>query len=105
MAFENECKIAANYNLNIKTKIGSNLFSIILNNCFFEPDFVCSLFSKEVKKPTETDSLQIASEWIDIDSLRSIRLLPKAMGDNIRKIINCDSPIFLGSEHIRFNHG
>ncbi|MEN6313628.1 MAG: NUDIX domain-containing protein [Clostridiaceae bacterium] len=67
--------------------------------------FVCSLFSQKVKKPTETDSSQITSEWIDIDSLKSIRLLPKAVGDNIRQIIDCDSPVFLGSEHIPFNHG
>ncbi|MDP4152242.1 MAG: NUDIX domain-containing protein [Bacillota bacterium] len=67
--------------------------------------FVCSLTDEERTEPTEKDELQIGSEWVDIDRLNGIRLLPKAVGDNILKIINSDSPLFLDSTHIPYNHG
>jgi len=36
MAFKNDCKVPLNNNLNIKTRIGSILFNIILDKGFFE---------------------------------------------------------------------
>lgn len=67
--------------------------------------FVCNLTDEKIKNPTETDDLQIGSEWIEINKLDNVRLLPKVVGDNILKIINSEFPLFLGSEHIPFNHG
>lgn len=67
--------------------------------------FVCNLEDEKIKIPTEKDAVQTGNEWVDVNHLNAIRLLPKAVGDNILKIINSNSPIYLGSEHILFNHG
>lgn len=67
--------------------------------------FVCELVDNAVRTPTETDNMQIGIEWVDIKNLSDIRLLPKTVGENILNIINNDRPLFLGSEHIPFNHG
>ena len=67
--------------------------------------FICELENKEVKLPTEKDSMQIDSEWIEIGTLQSIRILPQIVGSNILGIINSTASTFLGSEHIDFNHG
>lgn len=67
--------------------------------------FLCRLKDKKTMAPTETDDLQTGSEWVAMERLDKIRLLPKAVGANILKIVNSDFPLFLGSEHIPFNHG
>ena len=67
--------------------------------------FLCNLANEKVNTPTEQDNMQIGSEWIALGHLSDIRLLPKAVGENLPKIIQSDSPLFLGSAHIPFNHG
>ena len=88
---------------------------ICLNTMFREkfPDyahkmyhiFICELLSDKPNIPTETDSMQISIEWIDIDSLKKVRLLPKVVGEQIVDVLNGVAQIFLGSERIDFNHG
>jgi len=67
--------------------------------------FVCGLASREAQAPTETDDFQLAAEWVDIGALPGIRLLPQALGERIVRILEDDTPLFLGSAHIPFNHG
>jgi len=67
--------------------------------------FVCKLASEDIQTPTEKDEMQVSCEWVDIDSLQQLRVLPKALGDSINNIISNTAPVFLGSEHIDFNHG
>lgn len=67
--------------------------------------FICDLIDHEMKTPTEKDDMQVSSEWINIEFLQDIRLLPKIVGNKILSIIGNTEPIFLGSEHIDFNHG
>lgn len=67
--------------------------------------FICELVNREMKIPTETDSMQVGIEWIDMDSLQSVRILPTVVGNNILGIIGGTASVFLGSEHIDFNHG
>lgn len=67
--------------------------------------FMCDLIDHGLKTPTEKDNMQVSSEWIDIEFLQDIRLLPKIVGNKILSIISNSEPIFLGSEHIDFNHG
>lgn len=67
--------------------------------------FICELVDHEKELPTEKDLMQVGSEWVHIESLQHIRLLPEVVGNNILDIITNSAPIFLGSEHIRFNHG
>lgn len=67
--------------------------------------FVCELSSNIVKEPIEFDDMQVGSEWIDIEHLDSIHLLPSVLNKNINKIIKNNTPMFLGSEKIQYNHG
>jgi len=67
--------------------------------------FVCRLASREVKKPTETDSSQIASEWVDLEDVKELNLLPKAVKAHFAELIESERAVFLGSEHIPVNHG
>jgi len=67
--------------------------------------FLCELTDEIAKKPLEIDEMQISSEWIDIEELDKIRLLPNALNENIDKLIRSEIPMFLGSERIKYNHG
>ena len=67
--------------------------------------FTCTLASTEISKPTETDDMQVACEWIDIENISKIRILPVMIGDNIKKLITENTPIDMGSIHIPYNHG
>lgn len=67
--------------------------------------FMCELSDNQRGTPTEEDSMQICSEWIDIETLSQIRLLPKVVGEQIIAVLNGSAPVFLGSEQISFNHG
>jgi len=67
--------------------------------------FKCTISDTIVKTPTETDDMQLSTEWVDISALKNINMYPKALGTNIDKIINSECPLFLGSEHISYNHG
>lgn len=67
--------------------------------------FLCELVNEIAKKPIEIDEMQVSSEWIDIECLNEIRLLPNVLNENIIKLIRSQVPIFLGSEHIQYNHG
>ena len=67
--------------------------------------FVCELADVARADPTETDDLQTGVEWVALDRLSEIRLLPRAVGENIAGIIDGGAPVFLGTEHIPYNHG
>jgi len=62
--------------------------------------FLCELLSNENSIPTEKDSMQVGSEWVDVSAISSehdTRLFPTAVGENIQAILNGTSPVFLGS--------
>lgn len=67
--------------------------------------FICKLQSEKRVRPTEVDNMQIESNWIYIKDLNKIKLLPSFLNNNIIRMINSDVPLFLGSEHIPYNHG
>lgn len=67
--------------------------------------FRCQLCNHQYVEPSEKDSMQVSTEWIDISDLKTIRLLPKVVGDNIDELIRTESALFLGSEYIPYNHG
>lgn len=67
--------------------------------------FRCDLSGDEPVSPTEKDSMQLATEWVDLSKVKTIRLLPKVVGDNIDQLMSSEFALFLGSEHILFNHG
>jgi len=67
--------------------------------------FVCRLTFGERTKPTETDESQIACEWVAIEDIPARNLLPKTVKAHFRELLNADTAVFLGSEHVPFNHG
>lgn len=67
--------------------------------------FICELANNTPKKPIEFDMMQVGSEWIDINLLDEICLLPNVLNKNIVHIIKNQNPMFLGSERIKYNHG
>ena len=67
--------------------------------------FICELANEDKKEPTETDEMQVSCEWVSFNSMKTLRTLPKVLGKNIISVIDNTTPIFLGSEHIDYNHG
>lgn len=67
--------------------------------------FVCELVDKVKKTPTEVDKMQICAEWIDLDDLNKVTLLPRVLNNNILKMIKNEVPLFLGTEIIDKAHG
>ena len=67
--------------------------------------FLCELVNDKAEFPTEKDSGQICSEWIDIDALNNIRLLPKCLEEQMINVSNGIAPIFLGSDFTKSNNG
>ena len=66
--------------------------------------FVCKLKDNILIKPTEIDDMQIDSEWINIDKLSKIRLMPEFLNNNIVNMINNHNSMFYGSDHILYGH-
>lgn len=67
--------------------------------------FLCELIDDIAKKPIEIDEMQVGSEWIEIEHLDKIHLLPNVLNKNIVEMIRSQFSIFLGSERIQYNHG
>ena len=67
--------------------------------------FTCTLASENVNQPTETDEMQISCEWVDRNKNENLRILPTMIQENIKKLIEDDKPIDMGSIHIPYNHG
>jgi 8-oxo-dGTP diphosphatase len=67
--------------------------------------FVCRLRTIAAVPPVETDEAQIGIAWIAFSDLEQARVLPAPVGRCLRSLIENDTPLFLGSDHIRFNHG
>jgi len=67
--------------------------------------FLCRLASTERVEPTETDDLQIASEWIAIEDVPNIHLLPRQVREHFSELIESENPMYLGSHFLEHNHG
>ena len=67
--------------------------------------YICELENQSKNAPTSIDDMQLESQWIDIDELNNIRILPVSLGENIYKLIKEGLTMDLGSSHIAHNHG
>ncbi len=67
--------------------------------------FVCQLTTTERMEPTETDDLQIAIEWVPLNDVPNLNLLPKEVRAAFPKLISDKTPQFLGSVYLEHNHG
>lgn len=63
--------------------------------------FLCKLENVPCKTPYEKDRFQIDREWIDLRSVRSSNLFPRAIRDNISGMIGYGETIYIGSEKDR----
>lgn len=62
--------------------------------CKLDEDIPC-------QTPSEKDRFQIGREWIDLKTVRSSNLFPRAIRDNINGLVGYGETIFLGSEKER----
>ena len=60
--------------------------------------FLCKLEDVPCRAPTQRDRFQIGREWIDVHSVRTSNLFPRAIRDNIGGLIGYGETIFIGSE-------
>lgn len=67
--------------------------------------FLCKLSSSDRVEPTETDESQIAIEWIAVEEIPNVNLLPKEVRAAFSQLITQDAPQFLGSVYLEHNHG
>ena len=67
--------------------------------------FLCRLTSTEHVKPTETDDLQISIDWVPVEDVPKLNLLPKEVRAALNQLISDDTPQFLGSVYLEHNHG
>lgn len=67
--------------------------------------FVCRLTTTERADPTETDDLQISIDWVAVEDVPNINLLPKEIRAAFPRLIAGNVPEFLGSVYLEHNHG
>jgi len=67
--------------------------------------FICRLTTLQRVEPTETDDLQISIDWVPVEEVPNINLLPKEVRENFSRLIAEDTPHFLGSAYLEHNHG
>ena len=63
--------------------------------------FLCRLEDTPRRTPTEKDRFQLDIEWIDLKSIRTSNLFPRAIRDNIFSLIGHGETLFIGSERDR----
>ena len=67
--------------------------------------FLCRLTTTELVEPTETDESQIAIEWVRVEDVGNIKLLPAQVHVAFSRLITEETPMFLGSVYLDHNHG
>ena len=67
--------------------------------------FLCRLTTTERIEPTETDESQIAIEWVCVEDVGNINLLPIQVHAAFSRLITEETPLFLGSVYLEHNHG
>ncbi len=67
--------------------------------------FLCRLASTERIAPTETDESQVAVEWIPVNDVPDINLLPVQVRAHFPELTGGECQMFLGTSYLRYNHG
>jgi hypothetical protein len=60
--------------------------------------FLCEETRDKRVPPTERDAYQVDSEWMTVDEAEKCRLFPRAVRDNLRRMIESEYTLYLGSE-------
>jgi ADP-ribose pyrophosphatase YjhB (NUDIX family) len=67
--------------------------------------FLCRLVSDMRVEPTETDDLQISIDWVEMDDVPSLNLLPVAVRERFSELVSESRPLYLGTSYLEHNHG
>lgn len=67
--------------------------------------FLCKLDDVPRCEPTEVDDMQEESEWINIDKVKDIVLLPDMVKRNINTLITGETTMYLDSVRLAHHHG
>ena len=67
--------------------------------------FLCRLTTTQRLEPTETDESQVAIEWVNVEDVPNVNLLPKQIGEAFLRLISDETPLYLGSAFLEHNHG
>jgi 8-oxo-dGTP diphosphatase len=59
--------------------------------------FLCELTGERRVVPTERDAYQVDCEWMSLDRAEKCRLFPRAVRDNLRRMILSEHTLYLGS--------
>lgn len=57
--------------------------------------FRCRLADTETQDPTERDTYQSGCVWVDLDDIPSLNLQPHIIRDNIRTLLQTETPVDL----------
>lgn len=66
--------------------------------------FLCELADGIRREPVETDLMQVSIDWIKIEDLHKVRLLPKVLNENLKELIEKQNAMFLGSDYTQHGH-
>ena len=59
---------------------------------------LCEETGEKRARPTERDAYQVDSEWMAVSEAERCRLFPRAVRDNLRRMIESEHTMYLGSE-------
>jgi len=66
--------------------------------------FLCTLESEEREAPTEADCFQLDCQWVEVERLGEVTVLPEPLGRELSKILDGAPAMFLGTEHLEHGH-
>ena len=67
--------------------------------------FVCRPESMLREAVTEMDDSQLSCDWVPVEELSSLNIHPRVLGKNLRAMIEHETPLFLGTDHVSLPHG
>ncbi len=67
--------------------------------------FTCKLSSTKRVEPTETDDLQISIDWVSLNDVPKLNLLPVAVREHFEELISDEKTLYLGTSYLEHNHG
>ena len=56
-------------------------------------------------EPTEVDDMQDDCQWVDLERIHEVALLPQMVKDKWDEMVNGQHPVFLDSVRLEYHHG
>lgn len=67
--------------------------------------FLCNLAGEKAVPPTQVDPMQLSSQWIALEELANIRILPEFLSHSILGMTKGEPPRYFGVQQVAKNHG